>query len=1102
MPMDPLDCSVFALRVLQDAPVVILVLDLQGRIEYVNPFFERLTGYRLDEVRGKDWIDAFLPPRDHALIRTLLDRSCGGEHVRGHVNPIVTRTGEERQIKWTDEHLHDDEGRATCILAIGQDVTERQAAREALRTSEQRLAEAQRIAHLGSWELDLQSGANWWSEQQYQIHGLAPGTALSQERFLATIHPDDRARFEREFRTAIASGECDHEYRIVRPDGEVRILHGRARVTLDERGLPVKLAGTNQDITERKQVEEAQRRARDMLDATLKALPDLMFEVDEDGRLFDYHAPHPSMLAVPPERFLGRTFHDVLPTDAADACLAAVREAAREGHALGRAYRLEMSDGARWYEPSVARKTSPGASRFILLARDVSDRVRADQARRAKENELRVIADNLPIAFTYVDRHQRYRFVNRVHAQAVGPSPDSTIGRTVREIIGEESYARHRDRIAGVLAGHRQSYVESHSAPGAPPIEYSVNLLPDLDDHGVVVGYFSLVFDITTKVAAERQIAEQSRMLELLFHHSIDNIVILDRDYNFVRVSDSYARACQMEVADLIGKNHFAVFPSPFSEEIAPYRQSKQIYRRSERPFEFPAHPEWGTTYWDLAMVPILDAAGEIEWYLLTLKDVTEHRRAQDALLQRDNLLRAAMDAAPMALFALDPEGRFTLMEGSILNVLGLRPGELLGRSAFELYADRPDYTDRLRRALAGELVTVQLQSRSRWFDVTHVPLPDASGRSGVVSLVLDVTNVVEAQQSLQESTERLQLALEASGQSTWDLDLETMTAEYSPGYAEMLGFATDGLRDRTATDSVANIHPSDLERVVAAFKACLAGETAKFQAELRARTKSGAWKWILANGKVVERAADGRPLRLLGTHTDIDDRKTAELLVASSLREKETLLREIHHRVKNNLQMVSSLLYFQNKRVPTPEGRAAFAELRRRIFAMTLVHERLYQSRDVARVDFGDYLKALITDLARSFPPNDGIRIEVTSDDVRLPIELALPSGMLMCELVTNVLKYAYPGARTGTASVSVRAQDGRIVLSVDDDGVGFPDGFDLRAATSFGWELVRTLVVQLDGTVSATTDHGAHVRVSFAVAAADEAAHQSSHNDIRIPS
>lgn len=232
-------------------------------------------------------------------------------------------------------------------------------------------------------------------------------------------------------------------------------------------------------------------------------------------------------------------------------------------------------------------------------------------------------------------------------------------------------------------------------------------------------------------------------------------------------------------------------------------------------------------------------------------------------------------------------------------------------------------------------------------------------------------------------------------------------------------------------------------------------------------------------------RNADGKIVGLVGVATDITERMAAEDAIRRALKEKEILLREIHHRVKNNTQLISSLRYFHARRHAGPCA-AVFTELRQRIFAMTLVHERLYLARDLSRVDFGDHVRALVAELARSFEPRAGIRVEVTAAaDVHLPSELALPSGMIVCELVTNVLKYAFPGARDGTATVRVQHAGSDIVLDVDDDGVGFPDGFDPHGGGGFGWELICMLVLQLDGTVEVTTREGSHVRVVFPLAA-----------------
>ena len=228
-----------------------------------------------------------------------------------------------------------------------------------------------------------------------------------------------------------------------------------------------------------------------------------------------------------------------------------------------------------------------------------------------------------------------------------------------------------------------------------------------------------------------------------------------------------------------------------------------------------------------------------------------------------------------------------------------------------------------------------------------------------------------------------------------------------------------------------------------------------------------------------------GKPFAVCGLATDITERKKGETRIATSLQEKEILLREIHHRVKNNLQIISSLLYFQAKKVQDEAGLAALREGQERLKSMILVHEKLYQSRDLARIDFADYVRTLTDQMLQSYAAvRSKIKVTVEAGGLFLPIELALPCGMIINELLTNVFKYAFPGEMTGTALVRVTSDQDHMKITVADSGMGLPADMDVERPDTFGLQLVRNLAGQMRGTVSFERNGGTTVMIDIPLA------------------
>jgi PAS domain S-box-containing protein len=969
MHADAADHHQFALQVLKNAPVVILVLDLEGRIQHVNSFFERLAGYRLDEVRGRDWFDTLLPERDRERIRALFGQSRGGAHVSGYVNAIVTRAGDERQIEWADEFLRDNEGRAIGIVAIGQDVTERLAAELRHRSVVAAMHDGV-VVQSSSGEI---ISCNLAAERMLGLTADQMAGRTSMDPRWHCVH-EDGTPFPGETHPAMVTlrtgaPATDVVMGVYRPEGDLVWLSVNSEPLLRPGDHAVVGAVTSfSDITERKRAEGALKDERERLRDAQRIAKLGSWELDLvtnslawSEEIFQIFEIDHSRFGASYEAFLEATH----PDDRA-AVDAAYQESVASRALYKIVHRLLMPDGRlKWVQErgQTYYDAAGRPLRSVGTVQDISAQVQA-------ELRLRGIFDGMFAFVGLYDLDGNVIEANRAPLEIAGLRREDVIGKPFWEAYWW-SYAREtQDQVRTVLA----------------------------------------------RAAAGEVV----------------------RDDFVVR----------------IGGGRFITIDAMFG--------------------------------------PLRDANGRVGAVVGSGVDITERKNAEDAARRSAELLRTVIGGAPVVMFALDTQGVFTFSEGRALEKLGLHPGQMVGASALEVYSSVPGFEEVFRRALSGEQATLASNLGSIAFEAAYAPSYDARGEiDGVIGVGFDVTDRVAAEEGMRDREARLAAVFNHTSDAmlllSADADGTLRVAAANRSFvdrirrvkqvdeADLLGLTFEelSLDIYQRPPEVLAQYQESLRRVIATrapltFEHSIIFPTGLFFAEVTLVP-------------VLDRA--GACVQVLWSSRDVTQRRLADAQVRASLAEKETLLREIHHRVKNNLQVIAGLLHFQSKKLRASEDVAAFAELRQRIFAMTLLHERLYQSPDVAHVVFCDYVRALVAELVRSFAPRPGIRIEVrTTNDVLLPLEMAMPGGMIVTELVTNVFKHAFPGTREGTATVSVRTVGDRIVLGVDDDGVGFPDGLIPGAESSFGWDLVRTLVLQLDGTVEATTDRGAHVRVSFA--------------------
>jgi len=328
----------------------------------------------------------------------------------------------------------------------------------------------------------------------------------------------------------------------------------------------------------------------------------------------------------------------------------------------------------------------------------------------------------------------------------------------------------------------------------------------------------------------------------------------------------------------------------------------------------------------------------------------------------------------------------------------------------------------------------------------------------------------------LLETRERYKVLVDISPSGIWLTDKTGNVTYTSAKWNEITGFKSENAFGKGWIDG---IHPDDKQRISKDWDTCITSKS-DFQAEYCLANADGNSQWIWSIASTIKEKEN--EIGWIGTITDITDRKTKEKLKIS-LKEKETLLQEIHHRVKNNMNVVSGLLSLHKSSTQNEEVKQALQESQGRVYAMSAVHESLYNSKNLAEIELIPYLNKLTNSLVQTYSVNPRkVQLKIDGDNVKVNIDKASPLGLMINELISNAMKYAFPDERNGEIVVTTRMQDDQLELSIKDNGVGMPDEIDWKNSSSLGLKLVRTLAEnQLDGSIDMESNNGTKFTIKF---------------------
>lgn len=581
-------------------------------------------------------------------------------------------------------------------------------------------------------------------------------------------------------------------------------------------------------------------------------------------------------------------------------------------------------------------------------------------------------------------------------------------------------------------------------------------------------------------------------LVDMLFRNAPIGFAFVDRALRFVRVNEALAATVGETAEALVGRR-VSDLSVPLGRQLEPLVQevlASGQFLLHDRSGRSAADPQT-LRHWTCGFYPVHAGAapgapgpGELLGVGIVLSDVTERERNARELRESEARLRAVITNAPVVLFAIDQAGIFTLAEGRGLKAVGFLPGQLVGTSVFDVAKGLPEIEESFRRALAGESFERVLRFADRWLDVHFTPLLDAHGRAdGAMGVSVDITDRRNAELDLRaaydnlervvkERTAELAEAQRIARMGRWQWDLSTDRIHLSEELRAIYGLAgpfvsREQLIDRAWHDDAAALRES--------LRQASQQDWSSF--EHRVGGDGGRLRTLQLRSHLI-RDDERHAVQVVGTAQDITEAKAVERQLRESLEQKEILFKEVHHRVKNNLQVISSLMNLQSRRLTDPRARDILEDSHARVRAIALVHERLYRSPDLTSVDAQEYLESLAGALLRTHASTEvAIELKVDARGRRLEVDAAVPCGLVVNELVTNALKHAFVGRERGRLVVRLSAEGSWHRLAVQDDGVGFPAGLDFERATTLGLRLVRSLAEQLGGQLTIQGEEGAEV-------------------------
>ena len=931
-------------------------------------------------------------------------------------------------------------------------------------------------------QVDREGRIIWASPSHGRVMGYQMEEILGH-RPLEIVHPDDQAMIQEQYRKGMEERtDTRTEYRGLHRDGRYIWLETVNSYLYTAGGDFDGAIFSSRDISERKRAEALHRESEEKYRALVETTDTGYVIVDPDGSVIDANREYVRLTGhAGLGEILGRSVIEWTAPHDRERNVAAVRQCFRDGFIRG--FEIDYVDGAGNITPIEINATVAGSgavARIHTLCRDISWRRKAEEELQKNEERFRGIALSISDWIWEIDENLICTYVSDRVTALMGYTRGELVGRSPFELVPPDEFERLKVNGFIMVESHEpyRDFEIWNIAKDGRRVCILSSGVPMFDGKGTFRGYRGVNRDITNRKRIEALLMEKEEQFSALFELSSAGIFMYDVSLKVTDCNQQFADILKTKRDLLIGLDLNLLREREIVDRLVGALSGvKGTYKGPYRATTTGAVP------WIFSSVsPLHGPGGEIVGGLGVVVDITDMVMAGGSAREREELYRAVFGQSPVGIFTYnrdmvltDSNARFAaILESSIEKLVGLDLKRLRDTAVIPS----------LEEAIRGNVANYEgpyhatTSDAFRWvrFSVSPLRGPDGSVTGGI-GVVVDITDRKTAEEALRESEERYRDLIDNANDLIYNVDFEGRFISFNKKALAVTGYSAEEARHMTVDDIVA---PEYLDLVREMMKEkIMGGGPTTYDVEIFA--KDGRRIQLEINTQLI--LDRGRPVSLQGIGREITGRKQKEDRIRASLKEKEMLLREVHHRVKNNFQVITSLMSLQSAGIQNPELRKSFMDAQNRIRSMSLIHEKFYQSEDLHRLDISSYIHTIVQELYSTFADSRTIEPRVDVGDIRLNVDQAIPCGLIVNELLTNAFKYAFPPGWEGPAEiqVSIRNSGGMIEMVIGDNGTGLPPSVDLNATSSLGLTLVPLLVTQLEGTIELERERGTRYSISF---------------------